>query len=172
MNAATGMPVFDAREDFARARRAAQVARLAWWLGGRRRPRLPGTQDDGDWLARGASGARVIPLAEIVGTLEPTTCFDADFRPASDLVRARWERIALAHRRGIALPPSDVLQRPDGYYIADGRHRVSVARALGDRDIDARVTLAWNARVRRPSPGGAAHGPRTSPEAADARPAA
>ena len=175
MSTATGMPVFDAREDFARARRAAHVARLARWLGGRRRPLVPPTLDDGDWLPGGAPQARVIPLAEIVGTLEPTICFDADFRPASDLVRARWERIALAHRRGVALPPIDVLERPDGYYVADGRHRVSVARALGHRDLEARVTVAWDARARRTSPGGVAHGPHTRPEAArraDSRPAA
>jgi hypothetical protein len=30
-----------------------------------------------------------------------------------------------------------VVQRRDGYYVMDGRHRVSVARALGHRDIDA-----------------------------------
>jgi hypothetical protein len=82
----------------------------------------------------------VIPLAEVVGTLEATISFDAEFRPASEFVRARWERIALAHYRGAALPPIDVLLRPDGYYVVDGRHRVSVARALGHRDIEARVT--------------------------------
>jgi ParB-like chromosome segregation protein Spo0J len=55
-------------------------------------------------------------------------------------VRARWERVALAHRKGIALPPIEVLEREDGYYVVDGRHRVSVARALGHRDIEARVS--------------------------------
>ena len=43
---------------------------------------------------------QVVPLAAIVGTLEPTRHFDGSFRPASDVVRRRWERIALAHRRG------------------------------------------------------------------------
>jgi hypothetical protein len=83
---------------------------------------------------------QVVPLAAIVGTLEPTRQFDARFRPASNVVRRRWERIALAHRRGDALPPIELIKRPDGYYVLDGRHRVSVARALGYPDIDARVT--------------------------------
>lgn len=83
---------------------------------------------------------RVVPLAAIVGTLEPTPHFDAGFRPASDVVRRRWERMALAHRRGDALPPIDLVERPEGYYVLDGRRRVSVARALGHPDIDARVT--------------------------------
>ena len=140
---ATGMPHIDAREDFARARRAQIAARAARWLpGGRRRPSTPKTLDDRDALPQGAPRLRVIPLAAVVGTLEPTISFDAGFRPASELVRARWERIALAHRRGIALPPISVLQRRDGYYVVDGRHRVSVARALGQRDIAAWVTCA------------------------------
>jgi hypothetical protein len=81
-----------------------------------------------------------VPLDAIVGTLEPTPHFDARFRPASEVVRGRWQRIALAHRRGVALPPVDLVKRPDGYYVLDGRHRVSVARALGYPDIGARVT--------------------------------
>jgi hypothetical protein len=52
---------------------------------------------------------------------------------------ARWERVALAHRRGLSLPPIAVKQGPDGYYVVDGRHRVSVALATGRREIDAWV---------------------------------
>ena len=92
----------------------------------------------------------MIPTNAIVGTVEPTIVFDARFRPASEHVRARWERVALAHRTGVSLPPITVLERPDGYYVVDGRHRVSVARALGHRDIDARVTRAGvGRRVQR-----------------------
>jgi hypothetical protein len=76
----------------------------------------------------------------IVGTLEPTVSFDSGFRPASNALRWRWERIALAHRRGEALPPVVLRRQPDGYYVVDGHHRVSVARALRQRDIDAWVT--------------------------------
>jgi hypothetical protein len=140
---ATGMPVIDACEDFARARRAHAAARAARWLrGGRCGPATPRTPGDSTWLPSGRTHLQVVPLAEVVGTLEPTIAFDASFRPASELVRARWERIALAHRRGIGLPPINVLRRPDGYYVVDGRHRVSVARAIGHRDITAWVTCA------------------------------
>jgi ParB-like chromosome segregation protein Spo0J len=38
------------------------------------------------------------------------------------------------------LPPIVVRKRSDGYYVLDGRHRVSVALALGHKDIDAWVT--------------------------------
>jgi len=80
-----------------------------------------------------------VSLSSIVGTLEPTAQFDERFRPASELVRQRWERIALAHRSGAALPPVVLRTGPGGYYVVDGRHRVSVARALGHRDIDGWV---------------------------------
>ena len=85
---------------------------------------------------------RVIPLEDIVGTVEPTISFDAAFRPTTNVLRERWARIALAHRRGIPLPPISVVSHEDGYYVVDGRHRVSVARALGHRDISAWVTRA------------------------------
>jgi hypothetical protein len=135
------MPVVDARDDFQRARRAQVAGRAGRWLSAqRRRPNVPRSLADAEGLPRRAGRLEVIPLAAIVGTLEPTALFDARFRPASERVRTRWERIALAHRKGLALPPIVVLQRPDGYYVVDGRHRVSVALALGHADIDAYVT--------------------------------
>jgi hypothetical protein len=91
-------------------------------------------------LAAGPPRLEVVPLHAIVGTLEPTVHFDSSFRPASNVVRWRWERIALAHRKGDALPPVVLRRQADGYYVVDGRHRVSVARALRYRDIDAWVS--------------------------------
>ena len=134
---ATGMPSIDAHDDFMRARRAHRIRRAGGWLA--RRPRCG---DHPRVLAESAVSKRpsrlaVIPLDQIVGTVEPSLHFDARFRPTSEHVRARWERVALAHRRGIALPPITVVQRPDGYYVVDGRHRVSVALALGLREIEA-----------------------------------
>lgn len=146
-NTATGMPIVDARGDFQRARRAARAARL---LGrGRRRRNTPRTLSDSGAVPRGAARLSVIPLSAVVGTVEPTITFDARFRPTSELVRARWERVALAHRRGISLPPVRVIERPDGYYVVDGRHRVSVALALGHDDIEAWVTPAGSVREAR-----------------------
>jgi hypothetical protein len=138
----TGLPRLDARDDFLRARRAARAARLL-----RRRPRIPRTLCDPATVPQQRARLEVIRTDAIVGTVEPTIVFDAGFRPASDHVRARWERIALAHRTGVSLPPITVLERADGYYVVDGRHRVSVARALGHRDIEARVTRAATLRA-------------------------
>jgi hypothetical protein len=164
------MPIIDAREDFARARRAARLARAARWLGRHHRHDAPRALDHRDWLPRGTPRLRLIPLAEIVGTVEPTKSFDARFRPVTELVRPRWAQIALAYRRGLTLPPIDVLERPDGYYVVDGRHRVSVARALGHRHIDAWVTCVRDGRVERPkAPTRHVIGHRNQPECPNRR---
>ena len=136
------MPALDAEADFRRARRRHAAARVARWFTRRPDCRHPLTLPDPAVHLGGLPRLQVVPLVAIVGTLEPTRHFDAGFRPASDVVRRRWERIALAHRRGDPLPPIELVKRPEGYYVLDGRHRVSVARALGHPDIDARVTGA------------------------------
>jgi hypothetical protein len=137
---ATGMPVLDAQSDFLRARRRQAFARAACRFARRGCPSgglgaLPASTPPA-----GATRLKVIPLDSIVGAVEPSAHFDHRFRPASAQVRARWERIALAHRKGVALPPIALLEATDGYYVVDGRHRVSVARALGHPDIEAWVT--------------------------------
>jgi ParB-like nuclease domain len=132
----TGIPTVDVQADFARARRSHLALRVL----GTRRPRAPRVLDEACALPSGTPQLRVIRLDEIVGTVEPSPMFDARFRPASELVRRRWERVALAFRTGVGLPPIRVRRAPDGYYVIDGRHRVSVALALGHRDIDAWVT--------------------------------
>ncbi|MEA2321448.1 MAG: hypothetical protein QOD81_1298 [Solirubrobacteraceae bacterium] len=155
------MAATDARADFQRARRRGVAARACRRLRARRPgPNRP--RDLGDVAALFWRPARLrsIPLEAIVGTVDATADFDADFRPTTDRVSSRWQRVARAHRDGRALPPVAVIERPDGYYVLDGRHRVSVARALGHRDIDA-----WTSPA---PPGSHAHPPLspTTPERA------
>src|SRR3954452_17434399 len=87
-------------------------------------------------------GIQDIPLDSIVGTVDrrPGT-FDRSFRPATANVRGRWKRIAAARRRGEALPPIDVYRIGELHFVQDGHHRVSVARAMGDKTIEAHVRL-------------------------------
>jgi hypothetical protein len=87
-------------------------------------------------------GVKEIPLDSIVGTVDRQTgTFDRSFRPATANVRGRWERIAAARRRGEVMPPIDVYRIGELYFVQDGHHRVSVARALGDTVIEAHVRL-------------------------------
>src|SRR4051794_38324115 len=85
-------------------------------------------------------GLQVSALDSIVGSVDRAAEFDRGFRPTSPRLRSRWERIAAAQRRGEALPPISVYRIGDLHFVRDGHHRVSVARALGRRDIDAYVT--------------------------------
>jgi hypothetical protein len=55
-------------------------------------------------------------------------------------VRERWQRINTAQRKGEAMPPIDVYRIGELHFVKDGHHRVSVARALGHKDINAYVT--------------------------------
>ena len=141
----TGFPDADARSGFDRERRRRALANIVSRL--RAEPddvseMLPFEEVVGALGRRGERdlGVQVIPLESIVGTVDRSKRdFDRKFRPATPAVRERWERIAAARRRGEAMPPIDVYRVGDLHFVKDGHHRVSVARALGDTDIDARV---------------------------------
>jgi hypothetical protein len=145
------MAMTGTRADFPRARWGQLAARACRRLTARR-PSPTRPRDLGDVAALFWRPARLrsLPLGAIVGTVDATADFDADFRPTTDRVSSRWQSIASAHRDGRPLPPIAVIERPDGYYILDGRHRVSVARALGHRDIAAWASAAPPALQARP----------------------
>jgi hypothetical protein len=141
----TGFPAEDAQHDFARARRSRMLADL-----GRR---LRFEPDDVGYIlpfeevvealgrvAEHDLGLQTILLDSIVGTVDRTKDFDRAFRPTSPRLRARWQRIAEAQRRGESFPPISVYRIGELHFVRDGHHRVSVARSLGRDDIDAYVT--------------------------------
>lgn len=76
----------------------------------------------------------------IVGTVDRGRDFDRRFRPTSNRVRERWERLALAQRRGEPMPPIDVYRVGGLHFVRDGNHRVSIAMATDQKMIDAYVT--------------------------------
>lgn len=141
----TGFPKADAENDFLRARRRQVMSRLATWL--RREPddvniMLPFHEvvEALGMLSERRLGLRTIRLDSIVGSVDRTRDFDRRFRPTSARVRERWQRLALAQRRGEAVPPIEVYRVGDLHFVHDGHHRVSVAHALGLEVIDAYVT--------------------------------
>ncbi|BDH56320.1 chromosome partitioning protein ParB [Tsukamurella sp. PLM1] len=85
-------------------------------------------------------GLQVVPVAQIVGSVDRTRDFDRYFRPRSPALRARWQRLAAAQRRGEAMPPIELKKVGDMYFVVDGHHRVSIAFARGFTTIDADVT--------------------------------
>jgi hypothetical protein len=87
------------------------------------------------------SGIHTIPLHQIKGSEGRSQDFDAAFRPLKEHNRSRWIGIATARLRGRPLPPVNLVQVGDSYYVRDGNHRISVARALGEAAIEAEVTI-------------------------------
>lgn len=141
----TGLPGLDAQHDFQRARRRAIIAGLV--------ARLRGDPDETGvvlpyeeviaalgFVSEQSVGLTVVPLNAIVGSVDRTRDYDRRFRPTSGRTRGRWEQIAAAARRGESFPPVDLMRVGELYFVRDGHHRVSVARALGRTDIDAYVT--------------------------------
>ncbi|WP_409492771.1 chromosome partitioning protein ParB [Amycolatopsis sp. cmx-11-12] len=141
----TGFPRADAEHDFLRARRRQVLSRLANWLRGEPDDvniMLPFHEvvDALGYLGERKIGARVIRLDSIVGSVDRGRDFDRRFRPTSGRVRERWERLALATRRGESIPPIEVYRVGELHFIIDGHHRVSVAHAMGLSTIEAMVT--------------------------------
>jgi hypothetical protein len=148
----TGFPMADAENDFIRARRRQVMSRLATWLRHRSDIELMLPFDEVVGALGRASerhlGLESISVDSIVGSVDRTAEFDRRFRPTSGRVRERWQRLALAHRRGEPIPPIEVYRVGELHFVYDGHHRVSVARALGLHTIDAYVT---EVRTRLPA---------------------
>lgn len=85
------------------------------------------------------SGMQTIEIEQIVGSLNRSEDFDANFLPKSSRTKERWMSIAVAMFQDIGLPAIDVYLIGDTYFVEDGHHRVSVAKALGYLYIDAKV---------------------------------
>jgi hypothetical protein len=95
-------------------------------------------------------GTMDIPVEEIIGTLYRHSDFDHKFRPLKKNLRDRWVNIYLLHEKE-GWPPIVVHKVEDSYYIEDGHHRVSVARALGIAFIQAKV-WEYPGSNRQPKP--------------------
>ena len=91
-------------------------------------------------LAEPTEGASLqeIPLNRIVGSVGRYRDFNRAFLPRAHIDPGRWTRIERLQGKG-SLPPIDVFQVGDVYFVRDGNHRVSVARARNHKTIVARV---------------------------------
>jgi uncharacterized ParB-like nuclease family protein len=79
-----------------------------------------------------------IPLDKIVGSVGRYLDFNRAFLPRAQIDPQRWTRIERLQRH-TDLPPIDVFKIGDVYFVQDGNHRVSVARARGHKTIRAWV---------------------------------
>jgi hypothetical protein len=87
------------------------------------------------------AGSAAVDLKSIRGTIDRDGDFDRDFHPIQRGTELRWQRVATAMLRGVDLPPVELVKLGDCYFVKDGHHRISVAKALGFSYIDAIVEI-------------------------------
>lgn len=83
-------------------------------------------------------GLHNISLEQIRGSVGRYRDFTAHFSPRNQELRDRWRRVyTLAYYKGF--PPIEAYEVGEAYFVVDGNHRVSVARALNYETIEAYV---------------------------------
>jgi hypothetical protein len=93
-------------------------------------------------------GMRVVEVDEIVGSVGRWDDFDRSFLPARTSIGERWKRIDRAFHRAEDLPPIELYEIGDAYFVVDGHHRVSVARYHSVPTLEAAVAEFY---PRRPA---------------------
>jgi nucleotide-binding universal stress UspA family protein len=84
-------------------------------------------------------GLRDVPLDLIVGSVGRYGDFTRNFLPRKDSDEQRWARVKVATMDLTGVPPIELYQIGEVYFVLDGNHRVSVARELGVQTIQAYV---------------------------------
>ena len=141
-----------AKMDFQRARQQAKVQKIIAGLTGKPlnllvfedvREKLKVLEGSGRELKN-------IPIHAIIGSVGRYNDFDRQFLPLRDEDRERWARVKLVMEDLRGLPPIEVYQVGEAYFVVDGNHRVSIARRLGAAEIEAYVR-AVQTRVPLPA---------------------
>ncbi len=128
---------------YKRTREQARFSRLAARLTNRnpRHLRMLSAATGGRRIAsRRYAGLQTVAISQIAGSVDRADDFDADLRPLRESTQQRWLRVATARSEGKALPPVELIRIGEVYFIQDGHHRASVARARGESEIEAEVT--------------------------------
>ena len=97
-------------------------------------------------------GTRVVEVDEIVGSVGRWRDFDRSFLPARASMAERWKRIDRAFHRTEDLPPVELYEVGDAYFVVDGHHRVSVARYHDVPTLEAAVAEFHPKRLAGPAP--------------------
>ncbi|HOU15818.1 MAG TPA: universal stress protein [Anaerolineae bacterium] len=129
-------------QDFRQARRKAALEMLLARFRGAS-PELLSYEDVRRKLKATASverGLHDIPLDAIVGSVGRYADFTRSFLPKQDTDQSRWVRVKVATTSMEGLPPIEVYKIGEVYFVKDGNHRVSIARELGAKSIQAYVT--------------------------------
>lgn len=89
---------------------------------------------------RSSSGIQDVPLDAIVGSVGRYNDFTRNFLPKHGGSQERWARVRASAEEMTGWPPIEVYKVGEAYFVLDGNHRVSVARGLEAKTIQAEVT--------------------------------
>lgn len=98
------------------------------------------------------AGFRTVPINRIKGSEGRSGDFDRDFNPIQTRTIDRWLNVAVARSHGATLPAVELFLVGEDYFVRDGHHRISVARAFGEEYIDAKVIVLELEPVSAPLP--------------------
>ncbi len=85
-------------------------------------------------------GAQTVDVDQIVGSVDRYADFDRRFLPNNAATRDRWKSIDRAYYEDAILPSVILYKVGEVYFVKDGNHRISVAKARGIQFVDAEVT--------------------------------
>ena len=86
------------------------------------------------------AGIREVEIDKIIGSVNRYAEFDRAFLPSKGVSPERWSRVRQLFEGQKGFEPISVYQVGEAYFVVDGNHRVSVARHLGLRAIEAEIT--------------------------------
>jgi hypothetical protein len=86
------------------------------------------------------TGIQMVPLKQIVGSVGRYRDFTRSFFPRAGANAERWTRLDAAMNSLEGFPPVELFKIGEVYFVRDGNHRVSVARANDVTHIEAYIT--------------------------------
>jgi len=131
-----------AHRDFTNARRKAFWRLVSSRLTGQSNDLLPFDEVYSRLPVKGqrSLGLQAVAIDQIVGSVGRYRDFDRAFCPRQAQTRHRWVSVGMAMHQDVALPAVELYKVGEAYFVRDGNHRVSVAREMGQLEIDADVT--------------------------------
>jgi len=132
----------EARERFRRSVTQAQMSDLLGLVRGADRDLVSYDEVVAKLQARQQieKGTEMVPLENIVGSVGRYRDFTRNFLPRAGVNEERWTRLDAAMNSMEGFPPVELFKIGEVYFVRDGNHRASVARANGSTHIEAYVT--------------------------------
>ncbi|MGV8050728.1 MAG: hypothetical protein AB2L21_10385 [Anaerolineaceae bacterium] len=133
-----------ALDDFRHARSKAALQRFWAGLQGKSMDLLPFDEISTKLhaVSQTDKGLQNVKLVDIIGSVGRHEDFDRNFLPLRDSDIHRWASVKAAMTSPVAagVPPVSLYKMGDAYFVLDGNHRVSIAKAMGMEEIEAYVT--------------------------------